>query len=134
MERSMRKLVVVAVATGALWLVPAAQAAIPSVFGGALTCNVDGDGVRECGSSSPRSTVATFDGVPLDINVALPPDPGAGDGNFPLIMWGHGYGGGKIGFGANGSTTQDMRRFTSRGYAVMSMTTRGFNQSCGLAA
>ena len=127
----MRKLVVVVVGICALWLAPAAQAAIPSVFGGAVTCNIAGDGVRECGNSSPRSTVATFDGVPLDINVAFPPDPGAGDGSFPLIMWGHGYGGAKIGFGASGSTTAGMRRFTSRGYAVMSMTTRGFRESCG---
>ena len=127
----MRKLVVAAVALGSMWVVPAAQAAIPSVFGGALTCSVAADNVRECGSSSPRSTVPTFDGVPLDINVAFPPDPGAGDGNFPLIMWGHGYGGAKIGFGASGSTTAGMRRFTSRGFAVMSMTTRGFRESCG---
>ena len=47
-------------------------------------------------------------------------------------MWGHGYGGAKFGFGASGSTS-GMRRFTSRGYAVMSMTTRGFRESCGSA-
>ena len=69
--------------------------------------------------------------MPLDINVAFPPDPGGADGPYPLIVWGHGYGGAKIGFGASGSTTAGMRRFTSRGYAVMSMTTRGFRESCG---
>ena len=67
-------------------------------------------------------TNETFDGVPVDINVAFPAGPS--DGPFPLIVWGHGYGGAKFGFGA-------MRRFTSRGYAVMSMTTRGFRESCG---
>ena len=42
--------------------------------------------------------------MPLDINVAFPPDPGGTDGPYPLIVWGHGYGGAKIGFGASGST------------------------------
>lgn len=128
----MRKLVVVAVALGAFWLVPSASAAIPSVFDGDVACSVDGDGTRECGSSAPRSvTDETFDNVPLDVNVAFPPEPMAGpDGNFPLLVWGHGYGGSKLGFGTNGQTN-GMRRFTSRGYAVMSMTTRGFHESCG---
>ncbi len=128
----MRRFAIAAAMLGVLWAAPSAQAAIPDVFGGTVTCSVDGgDGVRECGNSSPRSTTPTWDGVPLDINVAFPPDPGAGDGNFPLIMWGHGYGGAKIGFGTSGSTTSGMRRFTSRGFAVMSMTTRGFRESCG---
>ncbi len=38
--------------------------------------------------------------------------------------------GSKIGFGASGSTS-GLRRFTSRGYAVFSMTDRGFHESCG---
>ena len=52
------------------------------------------------------------------------------DGNYPLIIIGHGYGGSKIGFGASGST-DGLRQFTSRGYAVFSMTDRGFHESCG---
>ena len=113
-------------------LAPSAHAAIPSVFGGDVACTVAADGVRECGNSAPRSTTdETFDGVPLDVNVAFPPEPATGpDGDYPLIVWGHGYGGGKIGFGASGSTS-GLRRFSSRGYAVMSMTTRGFRESCG---
>src|SRR5688500_13067558 len=109
----MRRFAIAAAMLGVLWAAPSAQAAIPSVFGGTVTCSVDADGVRECGNSSPRSTTPTWDGVPLDINVAFPPEPMAGpDGNFPLIMWGHGYGGAKIGFGTSGSTTSNMRRFT----------------------
>jgi predicted acyl esterase len=135
METSMRKFLLAGVMLGVLWVAPAANAAIPSVFGGDVTCNVAADNVRECGSTSPRSTTETFDGIPLDINVAFPPDDAVGpDGDYPLIVWGHGYGGAKIGFGTSGSTTSGMRRFTSRGYAVMSMTTRGFRESCGSPA
>ena len=59
--------------------------------------------------------------------------PSGTDGNYPLIIIGHGYGGSKIGFGASGSTS-GMREFTSRGYAVFSMTDRGFHESCGSPA
>lgn len=72
------------------------------------------------------STTASFDGVPLDINVAFPADPGAGDNNYPLIMVFHGYGGGKLGF-------DSLKRWTDRGYAVFTMTDRGFRYSCGAA-
>ncbi|MGZ5386436.1 MAG: prolyl oligopeptidase family serine peptidase [Solirubrobacterales bacterium] len=69
------------------------------------------------------TTTATFDGVPIDVNVAFPAEA-AGDGPFPLLIWGHGYGGSKIGFGS-------MKQYTDRGYAVFSMTARGFHESCG---
>jgi Acetyl xylan esterase (AXE1) len=93
-----------------------------------VSCNVQGDGVRFCGSSNPRSTTKAFDGVPIDVNVAFPPErTGAVDGNYPLIMIFHGYGGGKLGLNA-------MRPFLERGFATFSMTTRGFRESCGSAA
>jgi dienelactone hydrolase len=127
----MRKLVLlVSVVAGSLLLAPSAQAAIPSALG--ITCNVAaGDGVRECGNASPRSTAPSWDGTPIDVNIAFPPAPPSGpDDNYPLIIVGHGYGGSKIGFGADGSTS-GLRRFTSQGYAVFAMTDRGFHESCG---
>ena len=106
----------------------AADAAITSVFGGDVSCTVQDDGVRFCGSSSPRSTTKTFDGVPLDVNVAFPPAPAAStDGGYPLVMLFHGYGGGKIGLSS-------MQRWLDRGYATFSMTDRGFRESCGSSA
>jgi dienelactone hydrolase len=129
----MRKLVLLSVVLGSLLVVPAAHAAIPSALG--ITCTVNGtDQVRECGtgtsgSDTVRSTAPTWDGVPIDVNIAFPPASGSDD-NYPLIIVGHGYGGEKIGFGAANSTS-GLRRFTSRGYAVFSMTDRGFHQSCG---
>lgn len=99
-----------------------ARAAVPSVFGGAVPCQAEADGVRFCGG--PDTTVPTFDGVPIDVNVALPPAASDGDGNYPLIMLFHGWGGSEYELSA-------MRRFVSRGYAVFSMSDRGWGGSCG---
>ena len=71
------------------------------MFGGDVACTVQGDGVRFCGSTTPRSTSKAFDGVPIDVNVAFPPAPASGtDGGYPLVMMFHGYGGGKLGLSA----------------------------------
>lgn len=119
---------VVAAALVSLLAPAPAPAAISSVFGGAVSCTAGADGVRFCGSDQPRSTVRAFDGVPIDVNVAFPPAPAAGpDGDYPLIMLFHGYGGGKLGLA-------QMREWLDRGYATFSMTDRGFRESCGSAA
>jgi hypothetical protein len=127
-SRVRRTAVVLAVGAAALVLPQAASAAIGSVFGGDVGCTVRENGVRFCGSTSPRSTVKTFDGVPIDVNVAFPPErAGSADGNYPLIMIFHGYGGSKLGLNA-------MQPFLDRGYAAFSMTDRGFHESCGSPA
>jgi hypothetical protein len=124
----MKKVAIAVVALSALVWAPNAGAAIPSVFGGQVSCSVQGDGVRFCGSSSPRSTAKTFDGVPVDVNVAFPPAPASGtDGDYPMVMMFHGYGGGKLGLSS-------MQHWLDRGYATFSMTDRGFHESCGSAA
>ncbi len=138
----MRKLAVLVAAAAALVFAPAASAEISSVMDGDLTCatvtsdgNVAGaTGQRWCGSvpgsitsggvgSLPtvRSTVKTFDGVPLDVNVAFPPGPS--DGPFPVVGMYHGYGGSKM-------TFRDMQRWLTKGYAVFSVTNRGGGESC----
>lgn len=126
-----RKLIVLCASLAALVAPAAAQAAIPSVLGAAGTdvaCAVQADGVRFCGSDAPRSTSKAFDSVPIDVNVAFPPEPASGpDGNFPLVMMFHGYGGGKIGLSA-------MQHWLDQGYATFSMTDRGFRESCGSPA
>jgi hypothetical protein len=124
----MRRIAALIAASAALIWAPAADAAITSVFDGDVSCTTRADGVRFCGSTSPRSTTKTFDGVPIDVNVAFPPAPGSGpDGPYPLVMGFHGYGGSKFGLGT-------MRHWLDRGYASFSMTERGFHQSCGTAA
>ncbi len=120
----MRRLAVLFVLAALLLLLPvSAQADITSVFGGDVSCTNQPDGVRFCGSTSPRSTTKTFDGTPIDVNVAFPP---GSDGPFPLIMLFHGYGGSKLGL-------SDMRQWLDSGYATFSMTDRGFHESCGTA-
>jgi hypothetical protein len=115
-----------------------ADAAITSVFSNTpapIPCAVQGTGVRLCDQTiagnpggTARSTVKTFDGVPIDVRVAFPPEPPSGpDGNYPLIMLFHGYAGSKL-------SLSSMTPFLNAGYATFSMTTRGFGQSCGTSA
>ena len=121
------KLVALIVVAGALIGPQAASADITSVFGGDVGCTTESDGVRFCdlGSDPARSTVPAWDGVPIDVDAAFPPAPPSGpDGNYPLIMLFHGYGGDKIGLAG-------MQHWLNRGYATFSMTDRGFHESCG---
>lgn len=135
----MRKLVIVVSAITALTFASSSQAAIPDLFDGAVECTVQTapilpgqanyEGQRWCGTGQTnpltRSTVKSFDGVPIDVNVAFPPAPESGpDGPYPLVMVFHGYAGSKYTFPA-------MQRWVAKGYAVFSMTDRGFNESCG---
>lgn len=103
-----------------------AEAATTSLYGGDVSCTVEaaaGD-VRLC-----SGTTTTWDGATkIDVNVILPPQPSGGaDGPYPLIGDFHGWGGSKIGLS---SQTQG---WAERGYAVFSMSDRGWGNSCGSA-
>ena len=119
--RSVRKFGALAAVLGVLAIAPAAEAAVPSVFGGEVPCTVQPTqgNVRLCSGETP-----TFDGTKIDVNVILPPED-QGDGPFPAIGIFHGWGGTKIGI--NDRT----RDWANRGYAVFSMSDRGWGQSCG---
>ena len=128
----------------ALTLLPAsASAAPPAPFGHACTAQ---NGVRVCPTSALGDRVASFDGVPLDVDVTLPP---TGDGPFPTIVMLHGYGGSKANYEASkpegdaqpssdpGSATTyhwNSNYFARRGYAVVNPSARGFGRSCGQPA
>lgn len=89
-----------------------------------FNCEERAAGARFC-EGTMDSRVRTFDGVPLDVNVALPPKPAEGeDGGYPLIIQLHGWGGRKSGFGS-------MRTWAEAGYAVLNYSARGFGSSCG---
>jgi hypothetical protein len=107
----------------AFLLVPAAAGAEPvaSVFGGRVACaEVEPGGVQFCqGGMGARPE--SFDGVPLDVNVTLP--PAEQDGPFPLIVDLHG-------FAQSKSANPAVPRATA-GYVVLSYTARGFGESCG---
>ena len=63
----------------------------------------------------------------IDVNVTLPPEPASGpDGPYPLIGEFHGWGGEKLALSAT-------EGFAKRGYAVFTMSDRGWGQSCGNA-
>ncbi|MGK2955778.1 MAG: acetylxylan esterase [Solirubrobacterales bacterium] len=110
----------------------ASDAAITSALG--IECEVQPSGPtagqRWCGTgdyrqtTDTRSTVESFDGVPIDVNIAFPST--GGDGPYPLVLGFHGYGQGKVAFA-------DMQEWLEKGYAVFSQTNRGFHESCGTA-
>ena len=100
-----------------------AQAA--DLYGGDVPCAEqpsNGD-VRLCGGET-----TTWDGATqVDVNVVLPPTPDSGDdGPYPLIGVFHGWGGSKIGL--EDARVQD---WAQRGYAVFSISDRGWGDSCG---
>lgn len=104
-------------------------------------CTVQADGVRFCPTTDGSAGqtldgVPSFDGVPLDVDVTLPPAGIAGP--FPTIVMLHGYGGEKTDFEAadpagDGSVTFHYNNdyFARQGYAVVNYTARGFGHSCG---
>lgn len=108
-----------------LVLVPSARADFPTVYGGDVTCSAQAASgeVRLCGGET-----TTWDGITqIDVNVVLPPAPSAGDdGPYPLIGVFHGWGGHKIGL-----EDARLRDWAERGYAVFSMSDRGWGESCG---
>jgi fermentation-respiration switch protein FrsA (DUF1100 family) len=119
----------------ALLALPAtAEAAPPNPFGHPCTAQ---NGVLFCPTATDGDRVASFDGVPLDVDVTLPP---TGDGPFPTIVMMHGWGGSKRDFQ---STTPDGDGnvgyhynnvyYAQQGYAVITYSARGFGRSCGAA-
>ena len=129
----MRKFALVIVTLmAAFCFTQSAHAAIPDALG--ITCVTKDnttpayEGQRWCGTglhnqnNGTRSTVESFDGVPIDVNIAFPAT--GGDGPYPLVMMFHGYGGGKVNF-------PGMQRWLNKGYAVYAQTNRGFHESCG---
>ena len=99
---------------------PARAATETAVFDGRIPC-VAADGVQSC-IGDLTSRVETFDGVPLDVNVILP--PASMEGPFPLVVDLHGWSLGK-------STSPQYTAWAKAGWVVLSYTARGFHYSCG---
>jgi len=136
----MKPISVLGALVAALALAPTpalADSPTTSVFGGAVNCitRPAGDataGQRWCegdGNQFNVSVAPSFDGTPIDVEVAFPPAPATGpDGKFPVVGIYHGYGSSKI-LASDANTAQ---RWLQQGYAVFSMTDRGFYGSCGV--
>src|SRR5512138_526572 len=100
---------------------PLHAATVASVFSGRIPCAVV-QGVQFC-RGDLTNRIESFDGVPLDTNVTLP--PATMDGPFPLIVDLHGWSLGKSG--------GPYVAWAQAGYVVLSYTARGFHGSCGKA-
>lgn len=106
-----------------------AAAIPPAPFGHA--CRAE-NGVRFCPTTADAQRVSSFDGVPLDVDVTLPP---GGDGPFPTIVMLHGLGGSKSNFeGTSPAGHYDNVFYARRGYAVVNYSARGYGRSCGPTA
>jgi predicted acyl esterase len=123
---------------GALVVAPAAQAAPPTEVLGGVPCVPVVGGITKCGGPTE-----TFDGTKIDVNVFLPPES-LGEGPFPTIGDFHGWGGAKQGLNTvvigppNPETPpiseqKDARiqKWAEEGFAVFSMSDRGWGLSCG---
>lgn len=104
-----------------------ARAADPAQADSALgiPC-VPANGVRFC-PGSLTNRVPTWDGVPLDSDVYLP--PAGTPGPYPLIVALHGFGANKSAAFENPSEAFALAR---QGYAVLAYSARGLGLSCGL--
>src|SRR5580704_2521124 len=115
------------VIVGLLAIPAAASATITSVFG-TVTCTTQGAGATEgqrwCGNSA-NTTVPSFDGTPIDVAVGFPVASGS-DNNYPVVGIYHGWGGSKI-----TPSSAAAQRWLKLGYAVFSITDRGWGSSCG---
>jgi hypothetical protein len=121
-----RMLSAAAVVVGGLITTSSAEAAIPQVFTRTATpveCTVQASGQRFCGTGTAQ--IASWDGTPIDVAVAF---PAGGDGPFPVVAIFHGWGGTKLSLAG-----AEAQRALSRGYAVFTMTDRGWGASCGAA-
>ena len=70
--------------------------------------------------------VPSWDGTPIDVAVGLPARQPASDNDYPVVGIYHGWGGSKI---TPSSTTA--QRWLKLGYAVFSISDRGWGSSCG---
>jgi hypothetical protein len=105
----------------------AASATITSVFAGAVTCTTQGAGASEgqrwCGNSA-GTTVPSWDGTPIDVSVGFPVATGA-DNDYPVVGIYQPWGGSKI-----TPSSAQAQRWLKLGYAVFSMSDRGWGDSC----
>ena len=112
-----------------------------TVSGQGIPCVVQAAGVRVChgddgGLSGPDLRLKSFDGAPLEVYVILPPAPsGRTDGDYPLVVQSHGWGGNATGLGSSTAYLgPGAGEWATEGYAVLQLTARGFGDSCGRAA
>ena len=121
-----------------------AYASISSVFAGktvsgnAIPCVAQSDGVRVChgtynnGPGGSDIRLKTFDGVPLEVYVELPPAPATGtDGSYPLVVQSHVWDVPTTGPADAQFFGPVADSWAQKGYAVLQLVARGWGGSCG---
>jgi predicted acyl esterase len=141
MKSSYRGIFAALVVVVALLVAPSAQAAM-TVFGGEVPCHEEASFGHILACSGQTHT---FDGTRIDVNVFLPPTGGTG-GPYPTIGDFHGWGGAKQGLTTEVGLTglpspappayykqqpdPRIQGWAEHGYAVFSMSDRGWGYSC----
>jgi hypothetical protein len=97
-------------------------ATVTGVFARRIPCHVE-SGVQFC-NGTRATRVESWDGVPLDVSLTLP--PASMSPPFPLIVELHGW--------SLGKTATPFVERALAGYAVLSYSARGFHESCGSVA
>lgn len=143
---SFRGSILAVIVTAFLSLPAGASGAVGDVLGGQtmngqpIACATQSDGVRVChgtdaGMFGADQRLKSFDGVPLDIYVTLPPIPESGpDGNYPLVIQSHGWGAPPTGPDDAQYGGPTAREWAKDGYVVMQLAARGWGESCGSLA
>jgi hypothetical protein len=124
-----------------LVIASSAQAAVGPIFGGSVPCSElpSNGGIRLC-----TGFTLTWDHTTkINVNVFLPPEGGT-EGEYPLIGDFHGWGGSKLGLeeippatgtppigGFIQGKDSRIQHWAEEGYAVFSMSDRGWGLSCG---
>jgi hypothetical protein len=93
-----------------------------------IPCVPGQNGVRICEGTLP-TRVSSWDGVPLDVSIALP--PASIEGPYPLIIGLHGFAVTKLAAFDAGPFDQS---FAEQGYATLAYSARGQGLSCGTPA
>ncbi len=121
------KLLVLACVLAGLMVPAAANATITQIFG-SISCATQPSGAtagqRWCGASS-NTTTPSFDGTPIDVAMAFPVESGS-DNNYPVVGIYHGWGGSKV-----TPSSSQVQRWVNQGFAVFSISDRGWGSSCG---
>ncbi len=130
---NLRKLLALSLSCADCWrrIRRSPSAAITEVFGTSVKCTTQPSGAtagqRWCPNSG-AATVPVWDGTPIDVSVAFPVASGE-DNNYPVVGIYHGWGGTKI-----RPSSAAAQRWLTHGYAVFTITDRGWGSSCGGAS
>lgn len=110
-----------------------------TMSGEAIPCVTRTDGIRVChgdmgGNGQPDLRLVSFDGIPLEAWVSLPPAPAdTPDGAYPLVVQSHGWGMPPTGPDDEQYGGLTAATLAAKGYATLQFSARGWGQSCGTA-